>query len=209
MNLWVEAKRKAVHLLGLLIPLGYILVSRDTALILLTLLLATGLALEFLRLNGLVSLPLVRAHEERRVAAYVYTGLASLLSIALFPKPVAILSLFYLGIGDTTGALVGLKLASRRVDGRIQTINDEPTQENDILRALRRRKPNRVLASVFLACLTTGLITRLLYPLPLLAIALGAMGAALADGVPWQIRGHVFDDNLTIPLLSGALMLLA
>jgi dolichol kinase len=40
-------------------------------------------------------------------------------------------------------------------------------------------------------------------------VALGALGATLADGVPWQIRGRVLDDNLTIPLVSALLMLVS
>jgi dolichol kinase len=48
-----------------------------------------------------------------------------------------------------------------------------------------------------------------LAPLPAYSVALGALGATLADGVPWQIRGRVLDDNLTIPLVSALLMLVS
>jgi len=40
-------------------------------------------------------------------------------------------------------------------------------------------------------------------------IAAGALGATAADAFPWRISGRTVDDNLSIPLVSGALMWLA
>lgn len=207
MVLIAEIKRKAVHLTGLVIPIGYIFIEREIALLALTPLLIVGIIIEYLRLKGRVSLPLVRIHEQQRVAAYIYTGLASVLAIALFPKPIAILSLLFLGIGDTAGAIIGVLWTRGRVDGRIKAANGESPE--DIRGMLRARKPNRIMSTVFLACLATGLLFNQIYQIQPWLIIVGAVGAALADGVPWRALGYVLDDNLTIPLLSGGLMMLA
>jgi len=34
----------------------------------------------------------------------------------------------------------------------------------------------------------------------------GAIGATIADGVPFKVQKVAIDDNLTIPLFSGVLM---
>jgi dolichol kinase len=64
-----------------------------------------------------------------------------------------------------------------------------------------------LMAVMFIVC---GLIGLALYPsLTLAAAAVGALGAVAADAFPWRLFGLTVDDNLSIPLLSGALMWLA
>jgi dolichol kinase len=41
-----------------------------------------------------------------------------------------------------------------------------------------------------------------------IALMAGALAAAIADGVPWQIRGRVLDDNLTIPFTCAFIILM-
>jgi dolichol kinase len=58
-----------------------------------------------------------------------------------------------------------------------------------------------VLVVTFAVCALFGLA----FVRPVTA-ALGGAGATVADGVKPVVRGHVVDDNLTIPLVAGGLM---
>jgi dolichol kinase len=60
---------------------------------------------------------------------------------------------------------------------------------------------------MFAICVVIGLAFR--PELTYLTLAAGAAGAVIADAFPWRSRGFVLDDNLSIPLLAGALMTLA
>ncbi len=53
-------------------------------------------------------------------------------------------------------------------------------------------------------CVSFAVGFLVLHSLPV--AALGAVGAAVADGVALRVRGVRINDNLTIPLFSGALM---
>jgi dolichol kinase len=66
---------------------------------------------------------------------------------------------------------------------------------------LRTVKRGRVLAAMFALCaaIAAPFVT------PPTAV-LGGVAAALADGVKPVIRGHVVDDNLTIPLVAATAM---
>jgi dolichol kinase len=73
--------------------------------------------------------------------------------------------------------------------------------------ALAHPKSPVLMAVMFIACAAIGLC---LYPaLSSRMIMAGALGAVIADAFPWRVAGFTVDDNLSIPLLSGALMWLA
>ncbi len=60
---------------------------------------------------------------------------------------------------------------------------------------------------MFAICSVIGLAVR--PELSYLSIAAGAVGAVIADAFPWRVAGYTIDDNLSIPLLAGALMTIA
>jgi dolichol kinase len=69
---------------------------------------------------------------------------------------------------------------------------------NDAVRAKRAG----VLAAMFVVCFslaTLVLVRGAALPRALLAAAVGAAGATVADGYTPVVRGYVLDDNLTIP----------
>jgi dolichol kinase len=66
---------------------------------------------------------------------------------------------------------------------------------------LRTLKRPHVLLVMFLVC--TGLALPFVPPV---AAVLGGLGATLADGIKPIVRGHVVDDNLTIPLAAAGAM---
>ena len=121
---------------------------------------------------------MLRTHEIRGG----YTGatwvfIASTLSIAIFPKDIAVMSLIFMSVGDTTAGLIGRKF------GRLNFYNK--TLEGTL--------------SGFIICLIIGLIMDL--NLADIIIIFGALSAMIIELIPTS-----FDDNLTIPLFSGTIM---
>ncbi len=193
-----ELLRKSIHLAGMLIPVIYYFTDRFTVLFWLSPLVIVALQLEWMRLHGYFRYPavLLRPSEEHRVAGYVYSITAAFIVIALFPKTIAITALTMAVLGDFSSGIAGAMWGKKA----------------DVRQMRLPIKPVPILLVMLLVSFSTGYLAAHapgLAPLPAYSVALGALGATLADGVPWQIRGHVLDDNLTIPLVSAVLMLVS
>lgn len=196
-----ELLRKAFHVAGCYIPVAYYFVSRETALIGLSIINVPLLFVELLRLRGKIKLPekLLRPHEEKQVAAYIYFHIAAFVSILIFEKSIAIAALFMLAIGDTASGIAGavMKTGNVRNNAKI-TI-----------------KPFRIMMFMFAVCALIGLVLSYLPAagdmryLPFNVYLVGALGATIGDAVPIKIRGRIIDDNLAIPLIAGAFMTVA
>lgn len=104
-----ELLRKAFHVTGSIIPAAYYFLSKETALVLLSLLNVILLLVEWHRLRGKIKIPgiLLRRHEEARVAAYIYFQIGAFVSILMFQKTIAIAALLMLAIGDTASGIAG------------------------------------------------------------------------------------------------------
>lgn len=182
-----ELKRKAIHLASFSIPLGYYLTpdvwQRDWERVLLAAVILS-LAIEVFRLNHLPSKnlfrhffgELLRNHEDASLLGSTYLLMACLLSIHLFPKPIAALALSFLIVGDTMAAIVGKWL------GRVRLF--DKTLEGS------------------LACLVTCYALTLLVPeIPFHVAVIGAVTATVFELLPIPL-----DDNFRIPLSAGFAM---
>ena len=198
-----ELRRKAFNLIGSLIPIVYYFLDRETALIGLSIINAILLLIEWLRLNGKIELPklLLRPHENKQVAAYIYFQTAALISILVFDKTIAIAALLMLAFGDTASGLAG------------SIIKGGDIRNHDTKRIVI--KPLPIMAAMFMVCLMTGLVllslplAKDMAYLTLLVYVAGAAGATIGDAIPLRIYGRPVDDNLVIPLLSGVFMSVA
>ena len=203
-----EVRRKAIHLSGLSVPLGLILLGRSFTAWALALVLAISLVLEAQRLQGRISLPEVREHEKTRVASYIYYMAGCLLTVLLFPESIAVIAILFLALGDTVSGLVGSIL--KNCDVRSSPAPAASPASAGALPGFRRLswrvKPLPVLAATFLACLLIGILTASFTGLAWPVYLCGAAGAAFADGVAVLVRGRSLDDNFSIPVLSGAVM---
>jgi dolichol kinase len=197
---FIELRRKAFHLTGSLIPIVYYFLSKDTAVIALSLINAILLLIEGLRLSGKIRMPgtILRQHENKQVAAYIYFQMASLISIIIFDKTIAIASILMLAVGDAAAGLAGTLLKGGNVRNNVAN--------KTVFKSLP------IMAVMFTVCVIIGLI---LMNLPLKddmsdlsfhVYVAGAIGATLGDAVPIRILGRTVDDNLIIPLLSGVFM---
>lgn len=150
-----------------------------------------GLALELtrFRLAGLNRLylrilsPLLKREEDRRITGATYLLIAAFLVFAFLDRHLAVACLLFLSLGDPAAALVGQRMPGPRVFGK---------------------SPRGTLAFIVVSTAVVGILVWsgiASYHWGLLA---GAAVAGLVELAPLRV-----DDNLTIPLISGAFMHLA
>ena len=181
----VEITRKIVHLATLVVPVGYLLTSEETVLLFLVPFFLCFLTVDLLRHfhSGLASLfrkyffgRVLREEEKPTLMGSTYFLFSTILTILLFPKSIAIASLLILIVADTAAALVG------RGIGRISIFGK--TLEGS------------------LAFFFSSLLIVWIYPnLNRFSGGLAALGATVIEILPIKVN-----DNLTIPLVAGAIM---
>ena len=188
MLLAAELKRKAIHLASLTIPIAYYLSPRSWSRTWEKVLLASvilSLAIEVFRLNhprirGVFRHffgELLRNHEEASLLGSTYLLIAVLLTIHLFDKPVAVLALAFLILGDTVAAIVGKSIGKHKLLGG-------KTVEGSL--------------ACFLMCLGLSLL------MPGIPFFVGLVGATTAT--IFELLPIPLDDNFRIPLSAGFAM---
>jgi dolichol kinase len=183
-----EISRKVLHLAAAITPVVYLFIERGTMLCLLGPCTALAVIIEvarhvsarfetlFQRWVGFM----VRATERGRVTGATYVMVGALLSIWLFPKPIAIAVLLIQVISDTAASLVGLRFGRTRFLGKS-------------------------LAGSGAFFLTAVAILWIAWPASKGIGLLAALIATLAEALPSLRFGRFeLNDNLTVPLLTGA-----
>jgi dolichol kinase len=126
---------------------------------------------------------LIREKEKHNLSAMTYFLIGSWLSILLFSKPIAVISVLFLAFGDPIASIVGIKYAKTK--------------------SLWGGKSIEGSFACFSACfLSSFIVLTIYYPfgffkLFFFSIACGLVGA-LAEIVPLKL-----DDNFIIPIFSG------
>jgi dolichol kinase len=184
----VEILRKIVHLATLVIPIGYALMSEETAILFLVPFFIALLIVDLLRHfhSGMASLfqkyffgKVLREEEKSAFMGSTYFIFSTILTILLFPKSIAIASILILILSDTAAALVGKWVGRVKIFGK--------TLEGS------------------LAFLITSLLIVWIYPnLGRFSGSLAALGATVIEVLPIKVN-----DNLSIPLVAGAIMFFA
>lgn len=121
-----EAKRKALHTLGL----GYILFyyislkifeSHQIAMLLLLSLLLTFIAIEFFRITEHKKIPVLhimwRPREENSLGGQVYMLLGTILALAIFDFPIALAVILMAILGDMAAAIFGIAFGKHWIKG--------------------------------------------------------------------------------------------
>ncbi len=189
--------RKLWHMLtGMVLIFGLLSgTSQSTALIIMGTIFLASAGTEFLRLRNPAfneicvkfMSPFMRANEVHSVSGMPYYAASAFLAIAIFPRPVAVLSLLYLVFGDPIASLVGI-LSKKKA---IQIIPGKSVQGTAAAFAVC------ALVSWFFLSSTMNLHGVALIRLTLL----GGFAGALAELLPLEI-----DDNFTIPMVSGFIL---
>ncbi|MCP4568537.1 MAG: hypothetical protein GY841_13245, partial [FCB group bacterium] len=182
-----ELVRKGIHLCALTIPVGYSLVPFPPAILGVSAAAGISILLDIARFRGwrlwkivaVILTPIIRDHEFKggfTGASYILT--TSAVTMALFPKTIAVAAIVFIIIGDTAAAIIG------RLLGRHQLIGKKTIEGS-------------------LACLVSLILVSFLIPgLPTVAGLAGALAATLAEAFSGKI-----DDNFTVPVISGLVML--
>jgi dolichol kinase len=123
---------------------------------------------------------MLREEEKSSFTTSNYVLLAALLSYIVFGRDIAVLAVSFLAIGDVAAAIVGQHMGRTRLFGK--------GLEGDL--------------ACFFSCLAIGFV---LYYAGLhvgsRTVILGAVGATIGQAIQMPV-----DDNLTLPLLAGVLM---
>lgn len=183
---WLEIRRKIMHNISLAIPIGYHYVSKEKALIILLPIFGFYLFCDLLRhfhqgfrqlFDRIITVHFLRDREKGGLIGSTYFLIGSILTIIIFPKEIAIASLYILIISDTSAAIVGSCWGRTR-------LAKEKTLEGS------------------LAFFATGIIIVALTMRsnPFWG-TLAVLGATLVELFPLKL-----DDNLIVPLVAGAIM---
>lgn len=182
-----EFVRKGIHLFALAIPVGYsflpfmfsIIAVASAAIISIIIDISRFRNWRLWHLLAVLLTPIIRDHEIKggfTGASYILT--TSTITIALFPKPIAIAAIVFIIIGDTAAALIGRRFGKHRLIGK-------KTFEGSF------------------ACLVSLAAVSFVIPgLPTPVGLIGAFVATLAELLTGKI-----DDNFTVPISSGFVML--
>ena len=183
-----ELMRKCVHVgSGVAISCLYTVYEKRLIALGLLLLLSIIIALEMLRLKGIISIALLRKEEQNTIGGHAFFILGTLFSIVLFKREIAIASILMLSFGDS-------------VAGMIQALKGAFVFSKKAHRL--RIKPLDMIIIMFGTSFLTGYVM-----INSMTIAvLGAIGATIADGVYIRVYRFTINDNLTIPLYSGFMM---
>ena len=183
-----EFSRKIIHLLSMGVPLIHVYLIKDRMgmIIFLSFMLSFCFFIEVFRVQNFILHKffkkyfyfMMRDSEKKGEitgATWVFAG--SLFTIILIPKPFCIVALFFLAVGDTFAALIGMsypfiKIGRKTLSGSI---------------------------ACFVTCCVIGLLFS--FSLNTSTIILGAFIATLTE-----LSSMKINDNLSIPIFSGLSM---
>jgi len=173
------------------IPFTYLFFfgSRLQALCILVPLTVFAIVIEYLRVHSVIIkkifdnflISMLRLHEmDGKYTGATWVFIGSTLTVALFPKEIAVISLIYMCIGDTVAGLVGrkygkMKFYDKTIEGSLAGL---------------------------IVCLLSGYLVQL--SLPLIVVFSGAFAAMFIELLPISI-----DDNISVPLFAGTIMIIA
>lgn len=188
--------RKAWHMfMGLLVVAVYMAgVSKMTGIFILSFVLGINVMVEAIRLrnpavNDLVLRywgPIMRTSEINRFSGTPYYVASAIIAIAVFPKPIAALSILYLACGDPIASVFGISYGHKSV------------------RLANGKSLIGSLAGTLTCALVTVVFLRTMYLGSLSAdqvrwlTLFGAIAGGGAELLPLEV-----DDNFSIPIVSG------
>ena len=186
-----EYYRKIIHIFNLVIPFTYLffLESRFQVLRILVPLTLFAIVIDYLRTRSSVIkkifndflISMLRIHEmDGKYTGATWVFISSTLTIAIFPKEIAVISLVYMSLGDAIASLVGRKY------GKMKFYNK--TIEGSL--------------AGLIVCILSGYLIQI--TLPLVVVFSGAFAAMFIELMPIPI-----DDNLSVPLFAGTIMVIA
>tara|TARA_B100001250_G_scaffold411781_1_gene441239 strand:- start:956 stop:1531 length:576 start_codon:yes stop_codon:yes gene_type:complete len=186
----VEFSRKGLHLFSSIIPLSYLWIFKEKSvlLVLLGILSIISILIELFRFKiepvniffkKFFNFMLRKNELEGSITGATWLIIGNLVTIYLYPIYIAVPALLFLSIGDSFAALFGKKIPKFKI-GQKSIIG--------------------TLAGIFSSLVVVLLVNQIL---PTYVLVIGAVIAMLVELIPFPIN-----DNLTIPILSGLIMII-
>lgn len=187
-----EYKRKLIHLFNLAIPFSYLYIFPEKWVFvkLLSILMVLFIIFDILRhkvawVKSLFTLfinSMLRSHEqEGKLTGATWVMIGAVISIILFSKPVAIIALIFMSLGDSAAGLIGQRYGKHKI---------------------WNKSWEGFFGGLFV-CIIIGIIYSLLTELPMTISLSGAVAAMVMEILPIPL-----DDNFKIPLGAGAIMMM-
>jgi dolichol kinase len=184
-----EYKRKLIHLFNLAIPFSYLYVFPEKWVFvkLLSILMVVCIIFDILRhkvawVKSLFTLfinSMLRSHEqEGKLTGATWVMIGAVISIILFSKPVAIIALIFMSLGDSAAGLIGQRYGKHKI---------------------WNKSWEGFFGGLFV-CIIIGMNYSLL---PMTISLSGAVVAMVMEILPIPL-----DDNFKIPLGAGAIMMM-
>ena len=184
-----EYKRKLIHLFNLAIPFSYLYIFPEKWVFvkLLSILMFLFIIFDILRhkvawVKSLFTLfinSMLRSHEqEGKLTGATWVMIGAVISIILFSKPVAIIALIFMSLGDSAAGLIGQRYGKHKI---------------------WNKSWEGFFGGLFV-CIIIGMNYSLL---PMTISLSGAVAAMVMEIVPIPL-----DDNFKIPLGAGAIMMM-
>ena len=184
-----EYKRKLIHLFNLVIPFSYLYVFPEKWVFvkLLSILMVLFIIFDILRhkvawVKSLFTLfinSMLRSHEqEGKLTGATWVMIGAVISIILFSKPVAIIALIFMSLGDSAAGLIGQRYGKHKI---------------------WNKSWEGFFGGLFV-CIIVGMNYSLL---PMTISLSGAVAAMVMEILPIPL-----DDNFKIPLGAGAIMMM-
>lgn len=180
--IWI---RKGIHLLAFILPISYYyFFSRSQFIVLVGILTGIAIIIETLRFNNIkvkvlfykIVGKMLWDHESKTITGATTFIIASFICAFLFSKPVVVIGLLFLTLGDTAAYFIG--------------------------RFGKTKIGKRTLYGILAFLVISITIILLTYPdINLLTGIIGALVACIVEALPWKV-----DDNLSIPLISCSIM---
>ena len=188
--IFVEISRKFLHIFSLIIPLSYLWIFKEKSLVLDLLLILSffSILIEFFRfkvelINNIFkkffNFMLRKNELKGSITGATWLIIGNLITVYLYPIYIAVPALIFLSIGDSFAALFGKKIPKLKI-GNKSIIG--------------------TLAGIFSSLPIALLVNQ---ALPTHVLVIGAVTAMLVELLPLPLN-----DNLTIPILSGFIMII-
>ncbi len=182
--------RRLFHLFNCLtLAILALIISRDTFLWLLFALSSLLLLVDIVRLTWfdsnrlflLIFGTLMRRQETKGLTGSIYVLVGCLLTVLIFDRDIAVAGMIFLGVGDAFAGLIGERWGRHRLVGK-------KTLEGS--------------TAFFVSCVAVGLVFQfIVLDISMMVLIVGALCAAIIELLPLPLN-----DNLSIPLLSAAIM---
>jgi len=185
----IKPVRKVWRLFGLSFPIIYFFQPKQVVLTIFGAVLGIFLIIELIRFsqpkinkNLFKKLSFfMKKKEKKKISTTTLFLISAFFTFLLFPKELAIISIFYFIFGDALAEIIGIKY------GRIKIFRD--------------RNIEGTLACL-ISCMVIGIIFANFFDLKLIVVTAGALATAALSILP---SGKI-DDNLTMPFITALVM---